>query len=420
MKKSDELKQKRYLLMTEIRTLGSLNLEEREFQKKETELSDKIHALSGEIIEAEIEEKKLLDQALRNGRIVKTADNDIDKYSFARAIRVAAGYEKGGLEEELSAEAQTEARNLGHVIKGFGIPSFVLSRASSGQNVTTSADGGILAANGPIQFIEALKNKLSLVRLGATFLTGLQGNVPLVGGSAFSASFVDEGEQIPTTKMGFSDRGVLKPKRFGATGAISKELIFQSSIDVERIIVNALTSAMAQALEDKAINGSGNAPYPTGLLNTLGVNAVVLGDNGLQTSWPKVVELETKVLKANGHGTKMGYLTNSSVIGSLKTLVKSSGSDRFILEDALVNGYVCLDSNAVPSNLDKGTSTGVCSAMIFGAWEALIIGQWGGLDLIVDPYSRKSYGEIELNTTQFIDIGVTDANHFAICKDILT
>ena len=255
--------------------------------------------------------------------------------------------------------------------------------------------------------------------MGAQFLTGLRGNLPLVGGGTFTAAFVAEGGEISKTKKAFTDRGTLTPRRLGSTGAISKELIHQASVDVEKIIINELTSSIAQAIETAAINGSGAAPIPTGILNTSNVKSVVMGTNGLAPTWAKVVELESAVKQANGHGLKMGYLTNSSVIGKLKTILKGT-SDRFIMEDLTLNGYSCIDTNAIPNNLDKGTSTGVCSALIFGAWENLIIGQWGGLDLIVDPYTRKNFGEIELNTTQFIDIGVSNPEHFGVCKDLLT
>ncbi len=418
MKKSDELKQKRHTLMGELRNLASSGLNERKIEERENELSAEIHELSGLILKKEIEEKRANEAASSNGFIVK-GDNDLDKYSFARAIRVAAGFEKGGIESEMHDEAKREAQNIGQSLKGFGIPSVVLSRASSGQNVAASADGGLLAGTGGMRFFEALKNKLVLTQLGAQFLTGLHGNVPLVGGGTFTASFASEGAEIAKTKMAFADRGTLTPKRLGATGAISKELIHQSSVNVEKIIIDALTSAIAQAIQDAAINGSGIAPVPTGILNTVGVKSVVMGTDGLAPAWKNIVDLETVVKQANGLGSRMGYLTNSLVIGKMKTTVRG-GLDKFIMEDAQLNGYNCFDTNAVPNNLVKGGSGAVCSALIFGAWESLLIGQWGGLDLIVDPYSRKNFGEIELNTTQFIDIGISNPDHFGVCKDILT
>lgn len=420
MKKSDELKQKRFQLLTELRGLDGSKMDERKFEDTQQRLEDEIHELSGQIINAEAEEKRSIERAIRTGRTISRGDeNDLEKYSFARAIRVALGVETGGIEYEMSQEAIREAKTIGQSIRGFGIPSIVLNRSSSGQNAGADADGKVLVGDDGMRFFEALRNKLTLTRLGARFLTGLQGNVPLIGGGTFTAAFAAEGGEISKTKMSFADRGKLTPRRLGALGAISKELIFQSSIDVERIIVNELINAIAWAIENAAINGNGEAPNPTGILNKAGIKPVVGGENGAAISWEKVVELETAVKKANGHGLNMGYLTNSSVIGKMKTIVKTN-TQSFIMENGLLNGYQCYDTNAVPSDLDKGTSTGVCSALIFGAWENLLIAQWGGLDLIVDPYTKKSAGEIELMTNQFIDIGVSNAEHFGAMKDILT
>ena len=106
MKKSDELKQERYNLLTEIRELPNSGLEKRELEKKENELSTKVHEISGDILKAEREEKEAIDRAIRNGTKLKTgADNDLDRFSFTRAIRVAMGVEKGGIEEEMNQDS---------------------------------------------------------------------------------------------------------------------------------------------------------------------------------------------------------------------------------------------------------------------------------------------------------------------------
>jgi hypothetical protein len=50
----------------------------------------------------------------------------------------------------------------------------------------------------------------------------------------------------------------------------------------------------------------------------------------------------------------------------------------------------------VPSNLTKGTATAICSAIIFGNFADLVIGLWGGLDLMVDPYSKSTTGAVRI------------------------
>ena len=87
--------------------------------------------------------------------------------------------------------------------------------------------------------------------------------------------------------------------------------------------------------------------------------------------------------------------------------------------DSGLNGYNAEVSTNVPSDLDKGTSTGVCHAMIFGNWEDLLIGQWGGLDLVVDPYTKAKNAQIELVVNSWWDIAVRHPESFAAMQDAL-
>jgi len=74
----------------------------------------------------------------------------------------------------------------------------------------------------------------------------------------------------------------------------------------------------------------------------------------------------------------------------------------------------------VPSNLTKGTASGICSAIIFGNFADLIIGMWGGLDLMVDPYSNSTSGTVRVVALQDVDVAVRNAVSFSAMKDALT
>ena len=115
----------------------------------------------------------------------------------------------------------------------------------------------------------------------------------------------------------------------------------------------------------------------------------------------------------------LNYLTNSKVIGAMKTIEKASNTARYIMENGQTNGYNIVGTNSVPSNLTKGTGTDL-SAMIFGNFNDLLIGQWGGLDVVVDPYSLKKTGEIEVTLNAYHDVFVRRNESFAAIKDITT
>jgi hypothetical protein len=86
-----------------------------------------------------------------------------------------------------------------------------------------------------------------------------------------------------------------------------------------------------------------------------------------------------------------------------------------------VNGYRAVASNQVPSNLTKGTATTVCSAVIFGAWPQLMVGQFGnGYEVLVDPLRLKKQAMIELTAYTFADVAIRQPKAFATIVDALT
>ena len=105
----------------------------------------------------------------------------------------------------------------------------------------------------------------------------------------------------------------------------------------------------------------------------------------------------------------------------MKTIERTSTNGRYLIEDnGMVNGYPCEWTNNVPSNLTKGTSSGVCSAMIFGNWEDLWIGQWGGIDMVVDPYTLALNADVRFVLNAWHDVKVVNPGSFAVCADITT
>ena len=377
----------------------------------------------------------------REARHILTArnapDKDLSRYSLRRAIELMSEKKPlDGIELEMHQEGVKEYRELGLQRRtesplSFIIPSRVgykpLARANSGQNVTTAADGGNLVQESPLLFLEALRDSLVLPGMGANYLTGLVGDFPISIGTPFSAEWLAEDGEASITKMEFG-RKSLKPKRLQAIGSLTRKLLAQTSADafVEKGIINAISGAIQAA----AINGTGVAPQPLGILGTEGIGSVVGGDNGAAPTWANILELESKVMTQNALVNPLyaAYLTNSAVRGKLKTVPKVNGTygETPIWERGPavgigeINGYNSFCTNAVPSNLTKGNASGVCSALIFGVWDQLFIGQWGGYEVIVDPFTRSDYGEVKVSIIMHADSGLGHPQSFAAMVDVLT
>lgn len=345
-------------------------------------------------------------------------DKEIKQFSFMRALDALANpsdrraQDAAGFEFEVSLEAQ---KRSGIKAQGILIPFDVMSRdmtvvAGSGDQVVST---DLLAGN----FINMLRNR-SAVMQPATILSGLNGNIAIPRQiSTSSIGDLSETGDTPSSDVDF-DQITMSPKRAGATVPYSKQLLAQSSLDVEALIKNDLLAQIGLKIDWNALNGDGSGDTPTGIRNATGVNLLALGTNGAAPSWANMVALETLISDDNADVEMMMYLLNSRGRGYVKTKEKVSGYPTFLADGKQINGYNYRTSNQVPRNLTKGTGTDL-SNITFGNFSDLMIGFWGGVDLIVDPYSRKKEGMIEITADQFYDVAVRRAASFAIIEDAI-
>ena len=357
-------------------------------------------------------ERKLQDLQKREGR----------QFSLLKFVReLSEGDHKlTGLEAEVAEMGREEYLRMGLTPVGAVIPGALL-RAAAGQNYTTAADGGNLVETMATKYVENLKEKLVVTKLGATILTDLVGTLPVVTSSQISAGWGAEAAAATTSKASFA-KATMTPHRNYVQTAFTKDLLKQTSFDVEGYLIKLMTEAHANLLESAAIAGAGNNNQPTGILSASGTSSVAIGTNGGPITWAKVVELESKVNAENANRGRLGYLTNAKVVGDLKTIERAQGTARFLLDGDFtrLNGYAIEWTNLVPSNLTKGTSSQVCSAMIFGNFEDLFIGEWGGLDIVVDPYTKAGSGEVVMTVNAWNDVLVAQPKSFAKIVDLTT
>jgi HK97 family phage major capsid protein/HK97 family phage prohead protease len=347
------------------------------------------------------------------------SERDLSQYSIRRLISHLADPSKvdAGFEMEI---AQDAARNHQGDVKGTLIPFDVLTRALGSTLGSTTGATNLVATelNG---FIDVFRNALILPQMGATMLTGLQGNiaVPRVTTGNSVTWISTEGSQANASDLLF-DQVALSPKTISARTQYTRQLMAQSSISVEGLVLQQLATVLALGLQQAVINGSGTSGVPRGILNTSGIGSVAMGTNGAAITFDKLVELETNIATSNTPLDSLGYLTNAKVRGAMKTIRIDAGSGLFLLDQVSkeANGYPVYATNAVPSNLTKGSASGICSAAIFGNWSELILAGWGGLEILVNPY-KVGQGTIEVEAMQMWDVGVKHAAAFSAIQDIL-
>ena len=437
MKRSDELRQLRAGKMDELTAISTaasgamLNDEQR---SKAVSLKGEIENLDTDIElaeAAEAEEMRKAQTVVRSRPAQKTPEAKAsEQYSFMRAIRMAAsGKALDGIEAEMSQEAEKEFRASGITPTGnLFIPSMLTKRGMERRDMTagTTTQGGYTVPTTLGDLIPFLDPRLAVLNAGATLLTGLTGNIDFPRNDA-AATAVWEGENDPNAETSPTfDRIQMSPNRLGAYTDISKQLMVQSSIDVENFVRNRLNEAINRALDYALINGDGATQLITGVLNTSGIGSVACGTDGGPLTWGKIVDLETEVAVDNADFGSLAYLTTPGVRGYLKKTEKASGTAQFVWMDGAapasgprvdaLNGYRAFVSTQVPSNLTKGTGTNL-HAVLFGNFNELIVGQWAGLDVVVDPYTSSKNALVTIVVNSWWDAALRHAASFAAIKD---
>ena len=82
-------------------------------------------------------------------------------------------------------------------------------------------------------------------------------------------------------------------------------------------------------------------------------------------------------------------------------------------------GHRVIGSSLVPSNLTKGSGSSL-SAMIFGNFQDLVVGEWGSLDVLFDLFSGSNTGAMRVTVFMDVDVAVRHAESFAAIQDMVT
>jgi len=432
MKTLKELREERAALVATLTALqGRLQAEKRSMTTEEgTEFDGVTAKIDG--IDTEIRRAEKMEELARvaGAPVVDGEEKEARAFSFSKLIHEVGENKLSGLEKEMVEESAKEARSLGISPNGIYLSNKVMDLKTREMRTMTAGSataGGNFIPLEKVGFFDALYAKTVLDQLGATKLTGLSANVDLTGFSsgvsvAWAAETADAASGDPVTAA-----RQLRPSRIAGYSDISKQLLLQNNQSIDQKIIESFIKALAVAIEAAAINGSGSSNQPLGLLGTSGINSVAMGTNGAVPSLAKVLELVAAVENANA-GMNGKFLINPKLVARLKQTEISSGSGAMIMSYMAyfngladqIDGKPVFATTNVPSNLTKGTSSGVCSAMIYGDWDNLVVGQFGGVELVVDPFSQAIGNKTRVVVNQHVGIAVQQPAAFGAIVDLLT
>jgi hypothetical protein len=346
-------------------------------------------------------------------------------YSLTRAIRCLCSTHPHLEGFELEVDQELKSLNRARSVVGFLVPIEALrpwrrDLTTGGLPVTVQTT---VSDDAPIPFLRA---KTVCGRLGATMLDGLVGgnfgNLKLpratLGGVASWQPEIGAGGDNDQNLDSFT----LIAKRITGSTVLSRQLILQSSPDIEAFVANDLTTAIGFAVDNAVINGTGAAPQPTGIL-TVPANAAgsyVYSQRsanvtfGGAATWQHVLQFE-KTLEQGlvANDGSYGWAVDPTVRDKWQQAAKVAGYPVFLWENSnddavfgYVNGRRALSSTQVPAG-----------QVIFGRWSDVLICTWVGVEILVDPFSLATQAEVRVRASLLADIGFRYSLSFCASAD---
>ncbi len=355
-----------------------------------------------------------------NGRFNRQGllDDDFDRvpeeYSIVRAIAGASGMEvDDGYEREVSAEL---AHRAGKTPQGIMVPTAALTRRVRPMEkrvLTGAGDAADIISTDHMgnQFIDLLRAKMVMGKLGARTLSGLKGNtdIPRMA-SNVASGWRAENSAFPEGDHAFDDVN-LTPKSVGLITTVSRNVLLQSSPDIEQLVRSDFAAVLAREIDRVALIGGGTNE-PVGVLATSGIGDV---DMSATITWAKVLELIELVESADGDVEAGGFVMNAKV----KTVLRNTPRQAAGVEGSFIMGLA--NELAGYQALTTSQAINTTAPLIFGDFSDVLIGMWSGVDILVNPYESTAYkaGNVMIRGIMTADVGIRHAESFAAATEVV-
>lgn len=275
---------------------------------------------------------------------------------------------------------------------------------------TMAGAGGYLVGGKapPGSFIEALRARSVVRRIGATIIGGLRENAPIPRQSNTSTAqwLTGEATTITASEQSFGEV-VLAPKTIGALTILSAQLA-QQSPSAEAIVQADLGASVALGMDAAAIYGAGTLGEPLGIINTSGIGTV----SGTSLAYAGCLEFQSDVLaNAMRNRDTLGYVTTTAIAKLLASRQRFTGSDATLWEGNLADGTIA----GLPAMSSEQIPAG---HMLFGDWSQLLIGEWGIVEVVTDPFTYFATRRIQVRAMYTVDIGLRHEQSFSVATAV--
>lgn len=295
-----------------------------------------------------------------------------------------------GVEGEAHQELRNNAKANNLPSDGFMMPH-CLPIHPDGRSEQRSTDvtnmAGALTVQQSTTLLDVLRNKMVASLAGARILSGLVGSYEQAKKTlANTVRWVGESPSLVLTDM-TAGKITFTPKTITAGTRVTARLIEQTSHDVEAEARRDVAMAIAIGADAAVWVGSGSSNQPQGLYGHSDVIQVAIGTNGGAPTRDILIDLESARNHVNADLGTPVFVTSSKGLAKLRKTPIVAGYPSFLADNSSVDGISAYTTNQIPSNYVKGTSGANCTAVYYGDFSQIVIGMWGGVRLIVDPFA---------------------------------
>ena len=367
--------------------ISSCKIEIRDFNESEQE---EITSIRSKIDEINKELKSIESTLTLTNNSNNIKSNKMMEFRLIKAINDVAN--NRNLDEVASAVVKQGVEEMRK--SGVSYGGQIQIPVSEMRDITVANEGEDVVATDIYNVLEPLRAKNVLIQAGAKFLTNLQGDVqvPVMNGAnvSWEGETVEAKDGAPTF-----DSVKLQPKRLTAYVDISKQFLIQDSASAEAMIRQDLVNAINSKLESTVLgNGVGSATMPQGIFNGESLDKI--------TDFKGICELEAGVEDSNVIG-ECAYVMSNKAKAVFRNMPKSTKSTELVFNGGTIDGTQVYNTSNVVGN---------CVA--YGDFSQLAIGQWGAIDLTVDPFTKAAEGKVRLVVNAYFDAKVLRSGAIAV------
>lgn len=309
-----------------------------------------------------------------------------------------------GAEAEYSREVE---RRSGRKPQGLFVPFAIVEQRAP--ILTTTVPEVVPTVHRADLYVDAFRRALISQRLGVRILTGLSGNISIPRrDTGTSVGWLAEHQPLPETGMTF-DSVTMTPRHIGAIAELSRQVIMQSSPDIENLIREDLARSVAEAVDAALIDGGATAVEPVGILRTSGTLSASLAG----PTWAQVLAM-IGVAEDNNTPGPLQWLLSPKAARKMRGMLQTVNGETFLMQGGQIGEIPALSTSFVP---DAGANLGTC---ILGDFSQTLVGIWGALDLSTNPYAEAVYrrGGVLVRAISTLDIGHRNPSGYVIADDI--